>query len=216
MKFPADDIWKVRLGEKTRLSLPYDGTPCPFSEAGYYVIERVVDVSEERQCGRCKGTGKTRRGQCIPCGGHGTRIIYSSRVERVEGEERVQVLSVTRLPVEAVTDEQALEEGWESADEWRDAFYADHGDAAFVWSIAFELQHQPQYLAIQQGQVDPQQYVSTPNRALDDAEAPSADEYRAWAENAESDLRRQREIKRLEARRDALEDKIAQLRRKAA
>lgn len=218
MRFPADDIWKVRLGEKTRLTIPYERKPSPFKEAGYYVLEREVDVVDRRPCMVCNESGRRKDGRpCKRCGGFGQRAHYTTRVERVEGDERIQVHAIAKLRPEDITDEQALQEGWESAEEWRDAFFATFGECAWVWTYTFELTKQlPQYMALQHGIVDPAQYVSTPARALDEADAPTADEYREWAEQAESDLRRQREIRRLEQRRKAIDDKIAELRRKAA
>ena len=218
MRFPADDIWKVRSGEQTRLTIPHERKPCPFKEAGYYVLEREVDVAETRPCLVCAETGKRKDGsRCKRCGGFGKRVHYLTRVERVDGDERLQVLTREKVRPEELTDAQALEEGWESAAEWRDAFFATHGEVEWVWTITFELTTQvPQYMARQHGIVDAPQYVSTPERAIDDADAPTAGEYRAWAETAEAKARANREARRLEDRARALQEKAEQLRRKAA
>lgn len=217
MRFHQDDVWKVRSGEQTRLTIPYERKPCPFKEAGYYVIEREVDVVERKVCGVCKGTGQTKKGAHRRCGGTGEIVVYTTRVERVEGPERLQVITREKLRPEALTDAQALEEGWESAEEWRDAFFATYGEVDYVWSVTFELTTQvPQYMARQHGIASPPQYVTTPERAIDDADAPTADEYRAWSEQSEAKARAQRELRRLEQRRASLDDKIEQLRRKAA
>jgi hypothetical protein len=217
VRFAADDIWKVRLGEKTRLTLPYENRPAPFKEAGYYVLERDVDKVRRSPCKVCTD-GKTQRGNdCKRCGGYGERVYYTTRTERVEGEERIQVHSVQKVHPLDITDDQALEEGWESAEEWRDAFFATHGESEWVWTYTFELTKQvPQYMALQHGIVNPEQYVSTPDRAIEVADAPTADQYRGWAEQAESQRKRDREIERLEDRRRALGEKIDQLRKKAA
>lgn len=225
MRFPADDIHKVRAGEKTRLTIPPERNEdgggykrAPFKVANYYRIEKLVDVGEQKNCGRCKRRGRLLNGDiCEKCMGRGTYVTYTTRVERIEGSERVQVHSVTKLRPHDMTDEMALEEGWESADEWRDVFFCDFGEVDWCWTVTFELTDQvPQYMANQHGIMHPPQYVSTPERALDDADAPTADEYRAWSEKSEEDARRQREIKRLEDRRRALDDKLDHLRRKAA
>lgn len=224
MRFPADEIHLVRMGEKTRLTIPCELSPaggykpCPFKEAGYYVLEREVDVVTRTPCEVCKRRGYRKDGKpCKRCFGHGERVYYTTRVERVEGEERLQVLTRVKLRPQDITDDQALEEGWESADEWRDAFFATHGDCEWVWALTFELTKQvPQYMALQHGIVDPQQYVTTPDRALDDVDSPTGEQYREWAEHSETEQRRQREIRRLEDRRAALDEKIEQMRRKAA
>lgn len=217
MRFPADDIWKVRLGERTRITIPYERRPAPWQEGNFYVLEREMDISEEKPCGRCGGTGQAKKGTCVPCGGHGTRVVYSTKAERVEGEERVQILSRSKLAVSDIRDDQALEEGYESADEFRDAFFATYGECDLCWTFTFELTKQvPQYMAIQQGQVDPQQYVTTPARALDDADAPSGEQYREWAAKAEAEVRRQREAKRLRERARKLNEQADKLDAEAA
>jgi hypothetical protein len=219
MRFPADDIWKVRLGEQTRLSIPYERKPCPFKAGGYYVLERTLDVREVVPCEKCE-TGYTKRGKpCALCGGHRQRIVYKTRVERVEGEERVEVLDVAKVSAESFTDLWALEEGWESAEEWRDAFFATHGEHERIWTLRFQLTSSaPQFMAVQHGRVDPPQYVSSPSKreAIDDADAPTATEYRNWAEKADAEYRRRRELDRLESRRRSLDEQIDQLKRKAA
>lgn len=218
MRFPAEDIWKVRLGEQTRLTIPYERKPCPFKVAGFYVLEREFDVVRRVKCQRCGETGYRKDGKpCFICGGHGERVYYERRAERLEGEERAHVASVEKIHPADISDDQALEEGWESADEWRDVFFATYGECEWVWTITFALSKQvPQYMATQQGTVDPPQYVTTPERALDDSDAPTGDEYRAWSETAEAQLRRQRELRRLEERRRSLDGRIEQLRRRAA
>jgi hypothetical protein len=218
VRFPADDIWKVRLGEQTRLTIPYERRLCPFRVAGYYVLERDVDVVDRRPCGICRETGRLKDGRrCKRCGGFGQRAHYMTRIERVEGDERIQVLTITKIRPQYVTDAQALEEGWESADDWRDAFYATYGECEWAWTITFELTTQvPQFMATQHGQIDPGQYVQSPARAIDDAPAPTADEYRGWSEQAEADLRREREARRLEQRAAQLREKAEQLRRRAS
>lgn len=217
MRFPADEIHLVRLGEKTRLTIPYEGR-CPFKVGHYYVLEREVDVSEIRPCKVCAQTGRRKNGEpCQKCGGHGNRVHYATKVERVATDERILVLHTAK--VDSLSDAQALEEGWESAEEWRDAFFATHGDAERAWTLKFELTTDvPQFLARQNGLLHPPQYVATadPDRAVDDGEAPSAESYRQWSEAAEAEQRKQREINRLEQRRTDLADKIDQLKRKAA
>lgn len=211
MRFPADDIWKVRLGEQTRLSIPYERKPCPFTVDGCYVLERIVDVAERSECGRCEGSGRRKDGKrCKGCGGFGTRVRYVTRTERVEGEERLRVLTVEKVRAERVTDAQALQEGYESADEWRDVFFCNHGECEWVWTLTFELTNDViQHLARQHGLQDPPQYVSTPSRALEDADSPTAAHYRSWSEKAEAEARRQAEIRRLEKRLEALKKKAA-------
>lgn len=218
MRFPADDIWKVQAGEKTRLTIPYERRPSPFKEAGFYVLEREVDVVTRKQCRVCDGSGERKDGQpCKRCGGGGERVYYTTRTERVPTEEQVHILSVAKVRVEEITDDQALEEGWESAEEWRDAFFCDYGECEWVWTYTFEITAQvPQYLAIQNGQSHPEQYVKHPNRALDDADAPTAEEYRKYAEVADDQRKRRREVERLEERRRLIDDRIQQLQRREA
>lgn len=205
------------MGERTRLTIPYERRPAPWSEGGYYVLEREIDVSEVLSCGRCKGTGQLKKGFCRPCGGHGSRVVYSTKAERVEGEERIQVLSRAKVRISDISDAQALEEGYESAEEFRDVFFATYGECDLGWTFTFELTKQvPQYLAIQQGQVDPEQYTTSPARALDDADAPSGEEYRKWAAKADAEVRRQREAKRLRERAQTLIEQADKLDRDAA
>jgi hypothetical protein len=218
MRFLADDIWKVQAGEKTRLTIPYDRKPSPFKDAGFYVLERDVDVVTRKTCGVCEGSGERKDAQrCKRCGGTGERVYYSTRTERVPTEDQVHVLSVTKVRAAEFSDDQALEEGWESAEEWRDAFFCDYGECEWVWTYTFELTAQvPQYLAVQNGQEHPEQYVKHPGRALDDADSPTGEEYRHWAEQADDQRKRRREIERLEERKRSIDDRLDHLRRREA
>jgi hypothetical protein len=124
---------------------------------------------------------------------------------------------VAKVRAEDISDDQALEEGWESAEEWRDAFFCDYGESEWVWTYTFELTAQvPQYLAIQGGQEHPEQYVKHPGRSLDDADAPTGEEYRRYAEIADDQRKRRREIERLEERKRSIDDRIQQLMRREA
>jgi hypothetical protein len=218
MRFLADDIWKVRAGEKTRLTIPYDRKPSPFKEAGFYVLERDVEVVTRKQCRVCDGSRRAQgRAAVQALLGAGERVYYTTRTERVPTEEQVHVLSVTKVRAEDISDDQALEEGWESAEEWRDAFFCDYGECEWVWTYTFELTAQvPQYLAVQNGQEHPEQYVKHPGRALDDADAPTGEEYRQWAEQADDQRKRRREIERLEERKRSIDDRLDHLRRREA
>lgn len=206
----------MRLGEQTRLTLPYEGK-APFKVGSDYRLQRELDTPREQTCGVCDGTGHRKDLEpCKRCAGHGTRIYYERRVEAVEGPERILVLNRQKLRPSDITDEMALEEGWESADEWRDAFFATYGEAEFVWTFKFEVTTDiAQFPAQQNGLLHPPQYVKSPTRAIDDCEAPTAAEYWVWAEKAEAEQRRQREAQRLRDRAQELLNKADRLDRAA-
>lgn len=130
MRFPADELHDIRRGEKTLLHLPYTGRACRYRAGQLYQLERVADVPEQVTHQDCGGNG------CAKCD-VGQITVYR-RVTNALAGEYVEVLGEPRRKaIERVSDDDALREGYESADEWREVFECDHGDFAEVWRIEF-------------------------------------------------------------------------------
>jgi hypothetical protein len=130
MRFPADDLHDIRRGEKTLVHLPHTGGPCRFREGRIYKLQRVMDVPELLEHTECAGVG------CESCD-EGRVTVYRRVSRPLEGEYVLVAAKPRRQRVEGVTDADALREGFESVDEWRDVFECDHGDYAEVWRIEF-------------------------------------------------------------------------------
>lgn len=130
MRFPADDLHNIRRGEKTLVHLPYTGRSCRFRAGQMYQLERVTDVPERVVHGDCDGVG------CAHCD-EGFVTIYRRVSASLEGEFIEIAADPRRVRTDAVSDADALREGFESAEEWLDVFEADHGDYPEVWQIEF-------------------------------------------------------------------------------
>lgn len=137
MRFRSHELGDLRRGELTLRFLPFERKPLHLKPAGssrtatgLYSVERVQDVPERRTHKKCEGRG------CARCD-HGQITDYMVKCATLEGE-LVRVLSVNRLALAAVSDDDALQAGFESAEEWRDVFACDHGDWSEVWRVEFE------------------------------------------------------------------------------
>lgn len=171
----------------TLVCLPYERRPLQFKVGGHYTLQRIDEVRVELE------DGTTR---------------YEPKVRTLAGEY-VQIQELHRLATEEVTDFDALAHGFDSAEEWRDAFECDYGDYPEVWLVRFAYTlDAPSFLAVQGGQEHPEQYVGTQVRAIDDAEAVGDDYLKRFADAADSEIRRKQEIRRLQARRDKLNEQI--------
>lgn len=130
MRFPADELHDIRRGEKTLVHLPYTGRSCRYRAGALYQLERVADVPEKYRHALCNGDS------CEHCE-DGWVTVYR-RVTSAVPDEFVEITAEPRrVRVDAVTDDDALREGYESAEEWRDVFECDHGECAEVWRIEF-------------------------------------------------------------------------------
>lgn len=198
MRFRGHEIADIRRGELTLVCLPYERRPLHLKTGHFYVLERVDDVRIELEDGGAR---------------------YEPRARTLAGEF-VQIAEVRKAKADDVSDAEALLHGFESAEDWRDAFECDYGEFSHVWIVRFAYTlDAPSFMAIQGGQEHPEQYVGTQVRAIDDVESVGEDYLKRFADAADPEIRRKQEIRRLEARRNKLDEQIQFLRgrgRKAA
>lgn len=200
MRFRSEFIGQIRRGEKTQTRRPYKGTRCSYQAGHFYVIERVETVREEF---------KDAEGQ--------TRIRYED--VRASLDEHIEVLAVHKQALGDLSEEDAEAEGFPDRESFLDYYEAEYGSqdpASFVWVIEFRLAGDvPMFLARQQGQADPPQYVSSPARAIDDAERVDPAYLSRWAERAHEQAEQQRELRRARDRQLEVEDRLARARARA-
>lgn len=123
------------------------------------------------------------------------KVGHSYAVQPGRGEEQVARIKVTEVDKQRLGDmgaDDAVLEGFDDLEGfkvyWTELHGGDWHSAAFlfVWVITFELdQDPPRFLAKQQGQASPPQYVNSVEGAIDDAEAIPEVDQKAQSKAAE-------------------------------
>lgn len=139
MKFPAEDIGRIRRGEITVAIRRFEGTPTSYRPAdrfnsGLHVIERVDQLRTDFPIHDAKtGARLFKDGE--------PRVFTLYEPKAVSIEEFIVVTATTRMPLNALDDDYVAGAGFEDRDELVD-YYSAELDCApdrIVWVITFEF-----------------------------------------------------------------------------
>lgn len=135
MRFPADDLGRIRRGEITAALRPYEGRPTSFRPADRFNsgLQRIELVSDVRTLVSQEGEPPRVIYH------HPPKVVYE-RVVRTT-DDYLEITGRTRLPLASLIEISVKALGFEDLADVVDAFCTDHGGLPeqSVWLIEFRL-----------------------------------------------------------------------------